>query len=198
MIGSLQKIKTMKILETPEDISASVIGVDTLQNDAFSGGAHQGVMLCQEVQVKDKAKSGADSGEIIGNTALPNTVEFKWLVAVPKYLSRTCGVSGEGIPSDKEVSPPYKSGEIIYCGTLDLPIVMQNSVKDWKNTHPSMDGSDPTFPLLFNLAAVRGHYGNINISPVTQMILWIDLNLDGRSRGAGSSTASSTAQNVWL
>tara|TARA_Y100000817_G_C16769890_1_gene505595 strand:+ start:218 stop:796 length:579 start_codon:yes stop_codon:yes gene_type:complete len=192
MIGDSRKNMQMKVLKVPSDIDNTTASLDT-----GSVGGHQGVMLCQEMRRADK-----HAGENFGDSKQynPDSVEYTWLVLVPKYLSETCGVTGADIPSQETVSPPYKVGEIVYCARLDTPTIMQTSQSGFINTHPSV-AAGANWSQIANTLAVKGHYGDgTTINPQTQMIFWIDLNVDGRTRVkvSGGSGTSGTAQNVWL
>ena len=191
MIGDLRKNMQMKVLKAPLDIDSKSANL-TVGEVA----GHQGVMLCQEMTRNDQ-QAGENFGAKQYN---PTDVEYKWLVLVPKYLSETCGVTGTDIPSQEVVSPPYTAGEIIYCARLDVPTIMKTSQSGFINTHPSV-AAGANWSQIANTLAVKGHYGDgTTINPQTQMIFWIDLNVDGRTRVkvSGGSGTSGTAQNVWL
>ena len=198
MINAPQKFLSMKVVSPPKDIVDSLGQTSSavLNNNELPAGAHQGVMLCKEIQ-----EGEGNWGEFNnGNTLLQsgNSFDFQWLVLVPKYLSESCGVSGGELPSDEKVTPPYTKGEIIYCALLDLPVVMQKSIDGFGNTHPKVVGGTPGWPNMIHTPSVRRHYGGANINPATQMIFWVDLNIDGRTRSGASVSGSGTAQNVWL
>ena len=108
MIDNSRRILKMIILDGPYDIHSNT--ADRLSDGSLPQGGHQGVMRCREA-----LQSDAHAGEEVGNSAYPAGVNYEWLVLVPKYLSRTSGVTGSDIPFNEPVSPPYIKGETIYC-----------------------------------------------------------------------------------
>ena len=200
MIDDSRRILKMVILETPYDIHSNT--AVRLIDGSLPQGGHQGVMTCREAERAD-----AHAGEAVGNSAYPNNTNFKWLVLVPKYLSQTSGVTGNGIPFNEPVSPPYIVGETIYCIKLDVPVALSAGSIAGLNRHPSIDVPDGGGLLLSdgwsdvqpNNASLLHFGGGMALST----IYWLDLNVDGRTRTPVSSSSAEgseggIAQNVWL
>ena len=196
MINDSRQTLQMRILGIPLDIS-SLPAVLT-SDDKLPAGGYQGVMWCQELN-----RGQGYSGEEVGNSAYPSgSGSFTWLDLVPKYLSQSSGVTGDGLPSGEAVTPPYKVGEIIYCTRLDTPVVMTGSKagSGYKNNHPSVTLAGNNWSKIVNASAAKAHFDG-TFSPDLNMIFWLDLNVDGRTRSAStvvSGGTSGTAQNVWL
>ena len=192
MINDSRQTLQMRIVGIPMDISSVT---SELTDEVLGAGGHQGVMMCRELK-----RNEAHSGERVGNSAYPSVSNsFTWLVLVPKYLSYSSGVTGEGLPSSEAVTPPYKVGEIIYCTRLDMPVVMAGSKLNYANNHPSVLAGN-NWSKIVNANAAEAHF-DATFSPATNMIFWLDLNVDGRTRSAStvvSGGTSGTAQNVWL
>ena len=193
MINDSRQTLQMRILGTPIDISSETQKLNA--EGILSSGGHQGVMYCREMRFEER-----HHGEHVGSSVYPDiSGSFTWLVLVPKYLSQSSGVTGDGLPSSEAVTPPYKIGEIIYCTRLDTPVVMDSSTP-YKNNHPSVTLAGNNWSKIVNASAAKAHF-NGDFSPDLNMIFWLDLNVDGRTRSASTVVAggtSGTAQNVWL
>ena len=191
MIDDSRRILRMIIVDGPYNIHSAT--ADLLNNGALAQGGHQGVMRCREA-----IQSDAHAGEEVGRSAYPNSVGYEWLVLVPKYLSRTSGVTGTGLPFNEPVSPPYTKGETIYCIKLDVPVVLSDLSSAGTNKHPSTFGLDGWSDAQPPLASLLHFGGGSRINT----IYWLDLNVDGRTRTPVSSSTESSeggiAQNVWL
>jgi hypothetical protein len=205
MPGDTHNNLQMVITHLPEDTNYSTAQLNN-NGGVPVGGHKQGVMICRELQERDKTQ-----GELTGNSALRSNDYIYWMVMVPKHLTKTTSISGAGMPSsDDEVTPPYVLGEIVYCQRLDIPIVLAKetfatTTLGQAQNHPSVLGGDaaPRWSRTINQTAAIGHYGT-NVVPETNMVFWFDLNVDGRSRvpkgsfGTSGTSGGATAQNVWL
>ena len=75
-----------------------------------------------------------------------------------------------------------------------------DSSTPYKNNHPSVTLAGNNWSKIVNASAAKAHF-NGDFSPDLNMIFWLDLNVDGRTRSAStvvSGGTSGTAQNVWL
>jgi hypothetical protein len=127
----------------------------------------------------------------IDNQNLPqNQKEVTWRVLIPHYLN----------DNTKTPSPNYAEGDSIYAAKLDNPIVISDpsdNTLSVPNDHPSVNGVAGYVPMIPSRSSFSSHYGRSpTVNPKTDVVFWIDLNVDGRTTGAGGG--GGTASVVWL
>jgi len=145
-----------------------------------SDGILEGFIICREIVSND--------GTDIQNQNVPrNSATFTWRVLVPHDLA-----NGNTL----QPSPAYEAGDILYVARLDAPIVIANSSSLLPNNHPSVNEQLGIAQLVPHKPSMAGHYDKTSISPANDCVFWVDLNVDGRTRGGGGGGGSASV--VWL
>ncbi len=142
----------------------------------------EGFIKCEEY-----LKSTGDTE--IDNQHSPNNIAAStWRVMVPHYLNL----------STQSPSPDYKVGDLIYAAALDNPVVVKTNNTSWpENSDPSVNPVAGNAKRIPSLNSFSTHYGGANIDP-KKVIFWVDLNVDGRTTGAGSGGGGGSTSVVWL
>ena len=151
-----------------------------------SEAVREGFVLCRELVTGDVSK--------IQNQKVPRNAagDLVWRVLVPHDLVQ----QGSQVA---QPSPAYKNGDILYVARLDAPVVIANSNGLLPNIHPSLDGLVGNVQLVPHKASMASHYSKTSISPANDCVFWVDLNVDGRTRGGGSGGGGGgSASVVWL
>lgn len=170
--------RIMRVMITDSTIYA-------IQDAGSSADIREGFILCKELVTGDVSN--------IQNQKVPkNSATLTWRVLIPHDLVR----QGSQV---EQPSPAYEAGDILYVARLDAPVVIANSSGLLPNIHPSTDGFVGNVQLVPHKLSMARHYGRTSgtISPANDCVFWIDLNVDGRTRGGGSGGGGS-ASVVWL
>jgi len=170
--------RIMRVIITDSTIYA-------IQDAGSSADIREGFILCKELVTGDVSN--------IQNQKVPkNSVTLTWRVLVPHDLVS----QGSQVA---QPSPAYKEGDILYVARLDAPVVIANSNDLLPNIHPSLDGLVGNVQLVPHKASMASHYSKTSISPANDCVFWVDLNVDGRTRGGGSGGGGGgSASVVWL
>ena len=147
-----------------------------------SDGILEGFIICREIVSSDETD--------IQNQNVPrNSETLTWRVLVPHDL-----VNGNTL----QPSPAYEAGDILYVARLDTPVVIDTSSSDLlPNNHPLVNEQLGVVQLVPHKPSMAGHYDKASIDPANDCVFWIDLNVDGRTRGGGGGGGGS-ASVVWL
>ena len=154
-----------------------------------SEDVREGFVLCRELVTADASK--------IQNQKVPRNavIDLIWRVLVPHDLVQ----QGSQVA---QPSPAYKNGQILYVARLDAPVVIANNSGLEPNKHPSTDGiSSGNVQMVPHLRAMTSHYSRASddlINPANDCVFWVDLNVDGRTRGGGSGGGGGSVSVVWL
>jgi len=176
--------------------------------DASAADVTEGFIVCEELNHNVETVSNRIDNQAF---AFHNVTGRKWRIMVPKYLS---GSSLAGLSSGAQPSPSYKVGDIIYAARLDMPVVIANMNKGGPyaseglvNTHPTVAKTPGWVQLVPSEYSLAAHYYVSSTTKKTldtsyfaaeEAIFWVDLNVDGRTRAAGSGGTTTTTSNVWL
>ena len=150
-----------------------------------SEDVREGFVLCRELVTADASK--------IQNQKVPRNAagNLIWRVLIPHDLVQ----QGSQVA---QPSPAYKNGQILYVARLDAPVVIDNNSGLNPNVHPSTDGFVGNVQLVPHKASMASHYSKTSISPANDCVFWVDLNVDGRTRGGGSGGGGGSVSAVWL
>ena len=150
-----------------------------------SEDVREGFVLCRELITGD---TGIIQNQKVPRNAVGNLI---WRVLIPHDLVQ----QGSQVA---QPSPAYKNGQILYVARLDAPVVIDNSTGLKPNDHPSLDGLVGNVQLVPHKASMASHYSKTSISPANDCVFWVDLNVDGRTRGGGSGGGGGSVSVVWL
>ncbi len=164
--------------------------IHAIQDAGGSADIREGFILCKELETSDVSK--------IQNQKVPRNITVEsliWRVLVPHDLVQ----QGSQVA---QPSPAYKDGDILYVARLDAPVVIDSSAELAPNIHPSTDGiSSGNVQMVPHLRAMSSHYSwgsDVLINPANDCVFWVDLNVDGRTRGGGAGGGGGSASVVWL
>jgi hypothetical protein len=169
----------MRVMVTDSTISP-------IEDVNSSANIREGFILCKELVTGDVSK--------IQNQNIPkNIAALTWRVLVPHDLVS----QGSQVA---QPSPAYKNGDILYVARLGAPVVIANSSGLLPNIHPSLDGQLGIVQLIPHKPSMAGHYSmsETSMSPANDCVFWVDLNVDGRTRGGGSGGGGGSVSVVWL
>ena len=149
----------------------------------------EGFIMGQElIRTED---GSVDDGNTIENQLVPpnQASSLKWKILLPHDI-----VNG----TSTQPSPPYQAGDIIYAVKLDMPIIIKDSSlladQNTLNEHPSVDNTRGYIQMIHE-TAFKDYFGG-SIDAEKNVIFWLDLNVDGGTRGGGSGGGSASV--VWL
>lgn len=152
--------------------------------DSSSPEVTEGFIVCQEY-------TRAKGNNAIDNQLSPNNKATSiWKVMVPHYLNL----------STQSPSPAYKVGDLIYAAALDSPVVIKTALATWSQNNDlsvNTDGNSSSRRIP-SLSYFAEHYGLTSIDPKANVVFWVDLNVDGRTTGAGSGGGGGSTSVVWL
>jgi hypothetical protein len=144
----------------------------------------EGFIVCQEY-TKTKGDNAID------NQVSPNNMATSiWKVLVPHYLNL----------STQSPSPDYKEGDLIYAAALDSPVIIRTALEAWTQNDDSSVNADgnSSSRRIPSLSYFAQHYGLTSVDPKANVVFWVDLNVDGRTTGAGSGGGGGSTSVVWL
>ena len=152
--------------------------------DSSSPEVTEGFIVCQEY-------TRTKGNNVIDNQVSPNNAAISiWKVMVPHYLNL----------STQLPSPDYKEGDLIYAAALDSPVIIRTALEAWaQNNDSSVNvGGNSSSRRIPSLSYFAQHYGLTSVDPKANVVFWVDLNVDGRTTGAGSGGGGGSTSVVWL